>query len=188
MYTTIFKRLIDIFASFTMLVLLSPILLIVAFIIKVQDKGSIFFKQERIGINGRPFKIYKFRSMPVNTENVESKEVSKIKITPFGKFIRRTNIDELPQLLNILIGNMSLVGPRPCIPSQKELIELRNKGGVYSCKPGLTGLAQVNSYDNMPNEIKAKYDSEYAKKITFIGDLKIILKTFVYLTKRPPTY
>jgi O-antigen biosynthesis protein WbqP len=160
----------------------------VSLIIKIQDGGPVLFKQNRVGKNKKLFKIYKFRSMPVNTVNVESSEVNKIKITFFGKFIRRTNIDELPQLFNIIKGDMSLIGPRPCLPTQTELIELRYKGGAYNCLPGLTGLAQVNSYDNMPNQAKANFDNQYNKDITFINDMKIVLKTFVYLTKKPPTY
>lgn len=188
MYKYFFKRLTDILVSLSVLLILSPILFVVGLIIKLQDGGSVLFIQERVGRHVQNFKILKFRSMPVNTANVESKEVSQIRITGFGKFIRRTNIDELPQLINIFKGDMSLIGPRPCLPSQKELIELRLKGGAYKCKPGLTGLAQVMSYDNMPNEVKADWDSRYAQHISFINDMKIIFKTFVYLTKEPPTY
>lgn len=188
MYRNYFKRLIDICASFCTLIILSPILIIVAIIIKRQDGGPVLFIQDRIGKKAQAFKIYKFRSMPVNTANVESSETEKIKITTFGKFIRRTNLDELPQLLNILKGDMSLIGPRPCIISQEKLINMRLNKGVYTCKPGLTGLAQVNSYNKMPDEIKVDFDMKYAANITFIGDLKILFQTLSYLTKEPPTY
>lgn len=188
MYKSFFKRLIDVFLAFIVIVLLSPLLIIISLIIKFQDGGPVLFKQDRVGKNKVLFRIYKFRSMPVNTANVESHEVNKITITPFGKLIRRTNIDELPQFFNIMKGDMSLIGPRPCIPSQENLINLRYEGGAYSCLPGLTGLAQVNSYDNMPNEVKAKYDNEYANTISLMNDMKIVLNTFIYLTKEPPAY
>jgi len=111
-----------------------------------------------------------------------------IKITPFGKLIRRTNLDELPQFWNVLRGDMSFIGPRPPIPSQVNLIDLRKSNGSLMIKPGLTGWAQVNSYDNMPEEHKARFDGEYAKRISLKMDLLILLKTVVYFTKKPPTY
>lgn len=188
MYRSFFKRLIDIVASFCCIIIFSPLFIIVAVIIFLQDKGTPFFKQKRVGVNEEDFVLYKFRSMPLNTANVPSSEVSKIKVTPFGKFIRRSNLDELPQLFNILMGDMSIVGPRPGLPTQFELVAMRREKNVYSCRPGLSGLAQVNSYDNMPESEKAFWDGQYANDITFVKDIKIILKTFVYLTKKPPTY
>jgi O-antigen biosynthesis protein WbqP len=188
MYKKFIKRAIDIFASFGVLLLLSWFFIIIALIIKLQDGGTIFFTQKRVGKNRQNFNILKFRSMPVNTANVSSEQVHLIKITPFGKFIRRTNVDEFPQLLNILRGDMSLIGPRPSLPNQMELIELRIQNGTYNCRPGLTGLAQVNSYDYMPVEEKAKFDEIYVNNITFMNDVKIVFKTLLYLTKRPPVY
>lgn len=188
MYTYFFKRFLDLIIAIVSIICLLPVLIITSFIIYIQDWHTPIFVQYRIGRDVKKFKIFKFRSMPVNTKNVESNEVNEIKITKFGKFIRRTNVDELPQLFNILFGDMSIVGPRPCIPSQEDLISLRLKGKSYECRPGLTGLSQVNSYDNMPNEVKAKFDNLYASKISFINDTKIILATFIYLTKKPPTY
>jgi len=188
MYRLFFKRFIDVTASLGILLLLSWLLIIVALIIKLQDGGSVFFIQKRVGKDKQNFNILKFRSMPVNTANVSSDQAHLIKITPFGKFIRRTNMDELPQLFNILKGDMSLIGPRPSLPNQTELIELRSKNGSYICRPGLTGLAQVNSYDYMPVSEKAVFDGQYAAHITFTNDVKIVLKTLSYLTKKPPTY
>lgn len=188
MYKFFFKRLIDVFASFGVLVLLSPVMLLVALVIFFQDFGPIIFKQQRVGKGGSGFWFYKFRSMPVNTPNVQSSDTKKLVITPFGKFIRRTSLDELPQLINILKGDMSLIGPRPPIPSQKELIRLRKENGALNCRPGLTGLAQINSYDFMPEEEKAKWDGIYASSISFIKDTKIVFKTLGYLTSPPPTY
>ncbi|MGG5510440.1 sugar transferase [Myroides odoratimimus] len=188
MYKIFFKRFIDILASVSVLIIILPLLCIISIVIFLQDFGPVIFKQRRVGINGEVFNFYKFRSMPVNTPSVESHETKKLVITPFGKFIRRTNIDELPQLVNILKGDMSLIGPRPPIESQVKLIELRKENGALSCKPGLTGLAQVSSYDNMPEEEKAKFDGIYIKDINFINDVKIIFRTLTYLTKKPPTY
>lgn len=188
MYKLFFKRLIDVLASLGVLILLSPVMLLVALIIFFQDFGPVIFKQYRVGRGGRLFLFYKFRSMPVNTPNVQSFETKKLKITPFGKFIRRTSLDELPQLINILKGDMSLIGPRPPIPSQENLIRLRKGNGALNCRPGLTGLAQINSYDFMSEEEKAKWDGIYANAISFKEDTKIVFKTLGYLTSPPPTY
>ena len=175
MYAKFFKRFIDIVISLIALVLLSPLLLVIGFIIKLVEKGHIF-------------DFYKFRSMPTSTDVVASDKLGEIKITWFGRIIRRSNLDELPQLWNILKGDMSIIGPRPSLTSQIELIELRRENGDLDCRPGLTGLAQVNSYDGMPFDVKAKFDAKYAANITFLGDLKIFLQTFLYLTKPPPVY
>jgi O-antigen biosynthesis protein WbqP len=126
--------------------------------------------------------------MPVHTPNVESKEKDKLQITTFGKFIRRTNIDELPQIYNVLNGDMSFIGPRPPIPSQTALIEMRRLNGSLSVRPGLTGWAQVNSYDGMSTSVKSKFDGDYASNISFGFEVKILLKTILYFTKKPPTY
>lgn len=184
----LFKRIIDVSCSSLAILVLSPVFVIVPVIIFLQDFGPPIFKQQRVGECSRIFMFYKFRSMPVKSPNVQSLEVSKLKITPFGKFLRRFNIDELPQLINILKGDMSIVGPRPPIPSQVDLISLREENGSIKCKPGLTGWAQVNAYDYMPVEEKAKLDKYYSDNISLSLDVKIILKTFKYLTKKPPTY
>lgn len=188
MYKQFFKRVLDISAAIGVLLILSPIFIITAIIIFFQDFGPFIFKQNRVGKEGRLFKFYKFRSMPINTPNVQSSETNKLKVTPFGKFIRRSNIDELPQLINIIKGDMSIIGPRPPIPTQENLVKLRAENGALKCRPGLTGLAQVNAYDFMPEAEKAKWDGIYASDISFRNDFTIVLKTFLYLTKKPPTY
>lgn len=137
---------------------------------------------------GNEFTIIKFRSMPINTVELPSNEIGKIKISKIGSFIRRTNIDELPQIFNILLNDMSFVGPRPPTLKQKKLIQYRIKNGSINCKPGLTGFAQISSYDGMSIQEKAKFDGMYLKKISFVTDLKIIIKTFFYLFKPPPIY
>lgn len=188
MYKFLFKRLFDIFFTIIALIVLSPIMLLTCLAIKLEDGGSILYVQKRVGKKNKNFKMYKFRSMPENTKSIPSHLAGDIKITKTGKFIRRSNIDELPQLLNILKGDMSIVGPRPAIPSQKELIQLRKMNKAIECVPGLTGLAQINAFDNMPTKTKADYDGLYAKNISLIQDVKIILNTFTYLFKPPPTY
>lgn len=178
----------DILLSLTLLIILFPIFLIIGLIIRIQDGGSAIFKQKRIGKDGEEFLFYKFRSMPVSTPNLESHETKRLQITPFGKFIRRSNLDELPQFYNVLKGDMSFIGPRPPIPSQIDLIELRKINGSLYLKPGLTGWAQVNAYDGMPTEQKAAFDGEYAQRFSLLMDVLILFKTVGYFTKKPPTY
>lgn len=182
------KRILDILLASILLLLLSPLYLLIAIIIKIQDGGPAIFKQIRIGENGNEFKFFKFRSMPISTPNVESRDTGKLVVTPFGRFIRRTNIDELPQFYNVLIGDMSFIGPRPPIPTQLELIQLRKLNGAIKLKPGLTGWAQVNSFDGMSVSSKAQFDGEYASRISFFLDMLILFKTALYFTKKPPTY
>ena len=188
MYVKFFKRFLDIVISLISLVFLSVLFLVIGLIIKFVDPGPILFVTQRTGRKGCIFDFYKFRSMPPSTDVVASDKLGEIKITWFGRFIRRSNLDELPQLWNILKGDMSIIGPRPSLISQTKLIGLRKENGTLECRPGLTGLAQVNSYDGMTFDVKAKFDADYAVNITFLGDLKIFLQTFLYLTKPPPVY
>ena len=188
MGTYIGKRLGDIIFSIISLFFLSPIFLFTALLILMFDKGPIFFTQNRIGKRNKTFVFIKFRSLPMKTPNLPSDKLGKVKISLIGKIIRRTNIDELPQLLNILRGDMSFVGPRPALSSQKELIEERISNGSINCMPGLTGLAQVNSYNGMTFLEKARFDAIYFKNISLLKDLNIILKTFIYLLSPPPKY
>lgn len=163
------------------LFLLSIPLVVVAVFIKTTSPGRIFFCQERVGKDCKIFTIYKFRTMYENTPDIPThllQNADKL-ITPIGKFLRRTSIDELPQLLNILKGDMSIVGPRPALWSQKDLLEEREKYGANSILPGLTGLAQVSGRDELSIESKAKYDGEYREKISFIFDWKIIFWTMI---------
>lgn len=187
-YKRVGKRFLDFFIVFTAMIILLPLILLVALLIKLFDPGPIIFKQDRIGKNGRKFKFYKFRSMPVNTGDLASDEIGQVKITWVGKILRRTNIDELPQLFNVLKGDMSIVGPRPPIISQEQLIELRRDNGALQCLPGLTGLAQVSSFDGMTLSEKASFDGEYANNVSFYLDIKIIFNTFFYLLRPPPVY
>jgi O-antigen biosynthesis protein WbqP len=188
MYKLFGKRLLDIFIVLGAVICLSPLMIIVALLIKIVDPGPIIFKQSRIGKNGESFSFFKFRSMPVNTGDLASDEVGQVKLTWVGKVLRRTNIDELPQLLNIIKGDMSIVGPRPPLPIQEELLQIRKINHSLFTRPGLTGLAQVNSFDGMTVPQKAEFDGEYVKNITFFNDVKIILNTVLYLFKPPPVY
>ncbi|QYO65212.1 sugar transferase [Leptolyngbya sp. 7M] len=188
MYASVVKRIFDIVASLVGLIILGPLMIVVAILIKIEDGGNILFRQTRIGKNSSEFTVYKFRSMPMDTPNLPSAFASDVKITQVGRFIRRTNIDELPQLFNVLKGDMSIVGPRPPIPSQTELCLMRKKSGADRCLPGITGLAQINGYDHMPETEKAEYDTHYAENVSLLMDLKIILRTFPVLTRRPPVY
>lgn len=182
------KRFFDIILSLVALIILCPLMILISLLIKLFDLGPIFFKQQRVGMNGKLFYMYKFRSMPVNTKNIASDKIKELNLNFIGKFIRRTNIDELPQLLNILKSDMSFVGPRPSLSSQNDLIEIRLKKGVLSFKPGMTGLAQISSYNGMSVNTKVDFDKEYINSISFTTDVSIILKTFCYLLKPPPLY
>ena len=180
------KRFFDIFFSIIAIIIFSPIFSIISILILIFDNGPIIFKQRRVG--HKKFIIYKFRSLPISTKNIPSISLEKIKITKIGKLLRRTNADELPQLINILKGDMSFVGPRPCLDTQQELIKLRKLNNVCDLRAGLTGLAQVNSYNGMSLDKKSLYEEIYLRNISFILDFSIILKTFFYLLKEPPKY
>lgn len=182
------KRAVDVLGALLALILLAPVMTVIAIAIRLSDPGPAIFRQQRIGVGGRHFTIFKFRSMPIGTANVASDKLGEVRLTGIGRLIRRTNLDELPQLFNILKGDMSIVGPRPPVPSQTELIALRRENGSIDCRPGLTGLTQVNGYDGMSVPHKASFDGAYARRVTFLGDVAIILRTFGYLLKPPPTY
>lgn len=178
----VLKRFFDIVLSLVAIIVFSWLLIIIAIAIVVEDKGNILFKQKRIGKNKKEFYIYKFRTMKVSTpkdvpthllDNPESY------ITKIGGFLRKTSLDELPQLFNILKGDMSIVGPRPALWNQFDLIDLRDKNDSNSVRPGLTGWAQVNGRDELPIDVKAGFDGEYIKKMSIVFDIKIILMTVV---------
>ena len=179
------KRTMDIVSSLVGLILLSPLFLLVAILIKLDSKGPIIFKQIRIGKNSKPFYIYKFRSMKIDAPNLSTEEFINASdfTTKVGKFIRKTSIDELPQLVNILKGDMSIVGPRPVIEREVRLLELRKECNVDSILPGITGLAQINGRDNIDDYEKVKYDFEYLSKRNLVLDIKIIINTVLKVAK-----
>ncbi|MFN8605266.1 MAG: sugar transferase [Romboutsia timonensis] len=182
---SISKRTMDIVSSLVGLILLSPLFLLVAILIKLDSKGPIIFKQIRIGKNSKPFYIYKFRSMKIDAPNLSTEEFINASdfTTKVGKFIRKTSIDELPQLVNILKGDMSIVGPRPVIEREVRLLEIRKECNVDSILPGITGLAQINGRDDIDDYEKVKYDFEYLSKRNLVLDIKIIINTVLKVAK-----
>ena len=169
-------RIFDILFSFFGLILLSPIL-IVLIIIGYFDTGSPIFRQERVGKGMKPFRLMKFRSMHVNAPSVATHLASASSITPFGSFLRKSKLDELPQLWNVFIGDMSLVGPRPNLYNQEELIHERDLRGVYSVSPGITGLAQINKIDMSTPQLLAETDTKMIKELNTLGYFKYIFLT-----------
>jgi len=179
------KRIIDFVGALCGIVVLSPIFIITSILIKVESRGSIIFKQIRVGKDSKPFYIYKFRSMKTDTPNMATNDLKNPEnyITRVGKFIRKTSIDELPQLFNILKGDMSIVGPRPVIEKEYDLLQLRRECYVDKIKPGVTGWAQINGRDNLDAEEKVKYDKEYLYNRSIKFDIYILLKTFKKVIK-----
>lgn len=179
------KRLFDFLISLIAIILLSPIILIVALAIKVTSPGPILFKQRRMGKDNIEFEIYKFRTMRIDTPNVPTHLLENPEqwITPIGKFLRKTSLDELPQLFNILKGEMSIVGPRPALYNQLDLKDMRTKVGVHKLIPGLTGWAQINGRDEIPLSLKVNLDKEYLDRKSFLFDIKIIFMTVLSVLK-----
>jgi lipopolysaccharide/colanic/teichoic acid biosynthesis glycosyltransferase len=175
-YVTI-SRGLDIFASAFGLVAFSPVLLTTWVVIRMQGDGPGVFAQERVGRYGRAFTCYKFRTMAVGTVQAGTHEVSGSSVTPLGSRLRRFKIDELPQLWNVLRGDMSLIGPRPCLPSQEELVKRRSDAGVLDVRPGISGLAQVNGIDMSNPEQLVEWDARYIALRGLILDIKLILQT-----------
>ena len=175
-----FKRFLDIVLSAAGLLVLSPILLIIAVAIKMDSKGPVLFKQKRVAKGKEHFQILKFRTMYADVpKDVPTHLLAdpESKITKIGRFLRKSSLDELPQIWNILVGEMSIIGPRPALWNQFDLIAERDKYGANDVRPGLTGLAQVMGRDELPIEVKAKYDGDYAQNVTFVNDIKIFFKT-----------
>lgn len=169
-------RIFDFLFSFLGLLFLWPILLVL-YIIGLFDTGSPIFVQERVGKFKKPFKLIKFRTMPVNTKSVATHLSKDVSITPFGSFLRKSKLDELPQLINVLVGDMSLVGPRPNLFNQTELIEERDKRGVYNAVPGITGLSQINEIDmSTPKELAIK-DAEMIQNLSVSDYFRYIFAT-----------
>jgi O-antigen biosynthesis protein WbqP len=180
------KRLIDIILSLIGLIVLSPIYLILIIAIKFDSRGPVLFKQKRVGINKTHFNILKFRTMRLDTPKdtpTHLLENPEQFITKMGKFLRKTSLDELPQIWNILVGQMSIIGPRPALWNQYDLIAERDRYGANDLPPGLTGWAQINGRDELPIEIKAKLDGEYVEKIGPWMDIKCFLETIVSVVK-----
>ena len=182
LYRSFFKRIFDFIISLLCTVAFSPFLLILVLLVKLDSKGPVFFTQKRVGKGKKYFKILKFRTMRIDTPKdtpTHLLENPDQYITRVGHFLRKTSLDELPQLFNIVAGQMSFVGPRPALWNQYDLIEERDKYGANDVRPGLTGWAQVNGRDELEIPVKARFDGEYVGKMSFVFDIKCIIKTFV---------
>lgn len=180
------KRSIDIILSVIGLIVLSPVFLLLILAIKVDSKGPILFKQKRIGIHKKHFNILKFRTMRIDTpKDTPTHLLSNPDrwITRVGKFLRKTSLDELPQIINIIKGEMSIVGPRPALWNQFDLIEERDKYGANDIPAGITGWAQINGRDELEIKAKAKLDGEYVEKLGFLMDLKCFFGTIISILK-----
>lgn len=180
MYKKFVKRGLDILLSTGGIVVLSVPMGLIALAIKLDSKGPVFFKQKRVGLDKEHFEILKFRTMRIDTpKDVPTHELSDPTkwITKVGKILRKTSLDELPQLFNIFKGEMSIIGPRPALWNQYDLIEERDKYGANGVRPGLTGLAQISGRDELEIPVKAKLDGEYVEKMSFAFDIKCFIKT-----------
>ena len=186
LYIGFFKRFLDILISVLALLFLWPLLLIVALAIKIEDPGPAVFKQQRVGKGKELFSLYKFRSMKQNTPDIPTHLLQNPEqyITKVGRVIRKASVDELPQLLNILRGDMSIVGPRPALWNQDDLIAERDRYGANDVLPGLTGWAQINGRDELPIDVKARLDGEYVEKLSFAFDVKCFVGTVVAVLRR----
>lgn len=187
MYVHFFKRLIDIVLSLLGIVLLSPLLLLIALLIKLDSKGPVLFRQKRVGKNKKYFNILKFRTMKADAPHDTPTHLMKdpeAYHTRIGKLLRRTSLDELPQLFNILVGQMSIIGPRPALWNQDDLIAARDLYHANDVLPGLTGWAQINGRDELEIDEKAWLDGEYAARISFIFDCKCFFGTIYTVISR----
>jgi len=179
---SIIKRLLDFCIALLMILMLSPLFLFLFLAIKLDSPGPVFFKQKRVGLHKAHFNILKYRTMRIDTPKdtpTHLLENPEQFITKVGKFLRKSSLDEMPQLFNILLGEMSFVGPRPALWNQFDLIEERDKYGANDIPVGLTGWAQVNGRDELPIDVKAKLDGDYVKRRGLIFDVRCLIKTFV---------
>lgn len=186
MYSKFLKRAIDIVLSFFGLIFLSPVFAILALLIVIDDPGPVFFTQKRVGLNKTFFKLHKFRSMKMSTPHdmpTHLLENPDQYITRMGKFLRKSSLDELPQIWNIFVGNMSIIGPRPALWNQDDLVAERDKYGANDVRPGLTGWAQINGRDELEIPVKAKLDGEYIDNLSFSFDCKCFFGTIFSVLK-----
>jgi len=180
------KRIFDLILALILVVLLSIPMLVIAALIKLMSKGPVIFWTDRIGVNNRIFKMAKFRTMKLNTPQVATHlmENPADYLIPGGEFLRKYSLDELPQLFNVLKGDMSFVGPRPALFNQDDLVELRTKKNIHTLTPGVTGWAQVNGRDDLPIPVKVSFDEYYLNHRSFVFDFYIILLTVIKVVKR----
>lgn len=182
MYNKVFKRLIDLILSGCGILVLLPLYLILAIAIKIDDPGPVVFKQKRVGIHKSHFNILKFRTMKMNTPKDTPTHLlanPQQYITRVGRVLRKTSLDELPQIFQIFTGKMSVIGPRPALWNQYDLIAERDKYGANDVRPGLTGWAQINGRDELPIDVKARFDGEYVQNMSFLFDCRCFFGTIV---------
>ena len=180
------KRVLDFLLSLVGLIVLMPVFILLIIAIKIDSKGPVFFKQKRVGIHKTHFNILKFRTMKIDTPKdmpTHMLENPEQYITQVGKFLRKTSLDELPQIINILKGDMSIIGPRPALWNQYDLLEERDKYGANDVMPGLTGWAQINGRDELEISVKAQLDGEYVEKMSFAFDIQCFFGTIVSVLK-----
>jgi len=175
------KRIFDLLFSLFLILFTAPVFFLIALVVKGGSRGRVLHWSKRVGVRNRIFLMPKFRTMRIDTPQVATHLLSDPGsfITPIGKFLRKTSLDELPQLWSILKGDMSFVGPRPALYNQDDLVALRTAAGVHELVPGLTGWAQVNGRDDLPIPVKVQFDVEYLNRQSFLFDLKILAMTFV---------
>lgn len=183
MYQLFIKRFFDFILSLVAIIILSPVFIIIALLVRIKLGSPILFKQERPGLNEKIFKMYKFRTMTSEVDEEGNLLPDEVRLTSFGQLLRSTSLDELPELFNIFKGDMSIVGPRPLLVKYLPLYNDEQKHR-HDVRPGLTGLAQVNGRNAISWEDKFKYDVEYTKNVTFMNDLKIIFETILKVIKR----
>ena len=186
-YAKFIKRFLDFVLSFAGLLVLAPVFIAISILIVADDPGPVFFTQKRVGKNKKLFKLYKFRSMKMCTPHevpTHMLENPEQYITKIGGFLRKSSLDELPQIWNILVGDMSVIGPRPALWNQDDLIAERDKYNANDILPGLTGWAQINGRDELPIDVKAKLDGDYVKNISFAFDLKCFIGTVFSVLKK----
>ncbi|MGM9660418.1 MAG: sugar transferase [Faecousia sp.] len=186
MYQKFGKRFLDVVLSACAIVVLSPVYLLVSAAIKLDDPGPVFFRQKRVGIHKTHFQILKFRTMKMDTPRdvpTHLLENPEQYITRVGRVLRKTSLDELPQIFQIFTGKMSIIGPRPALWNQFDLIAERDKYGANDVRPGLTGWAQINGRDELPIDVKARFDGEYVQKLSFLFDCKCFFGTITSVLK-----
>lgn len=187
-YRNGFKRIGDIFVSLIAIVVLAIPMLLIAALVKLTSKGPVFFRQVRYGKNSRPFTMVKFRSMAADAPEKANKDFSQDAmaryVTPLGRFLRKSSLDELPQLFNVLAGKMSLIGPRPLASTDALVLQLRKQNGADQVRPGITGLAQVNGRNEVSDEDKAAFDAEYARRCSLIFDIRILIESVVVVIQQ----
>ncbi len=182
LYVRYIKGAMDIVCAVVLLVIMAPLMLLIALLIKLDSPGPAIYCQTRVGKFGKLFRMCKFRTMDIDAPVLSTEEMRKLSVIPYtrlGSFLRKTSLDELPQLLNIIEGQMSFIGPRPALPTQTDVNEMRQRTNAFNIKPGITGLAQAIGRDNLDDRTKVKYDAKYSRRMSLLLDLRVLMMTVV---------